>query len=183
MTPTSVRSYLSGVKFLHVALGHEFPLLKEFAIRVTLRGINRIALHCPVRAPPVTPHILFKLIQHSFSPDSYPEEITFSCTFLFAFFLLARISNIFPVSACSFDSRKHLCRGDIVSAPRGLTVTFKWSKTNQTGSRHLQLLLVEIPNLPLCPVAVSPYVCIHSCTFQYVCLCSSILGRVSFSHH
>ena len=80
MTPASVRNYLSGVKFLHIALGHEFPLLKEFAIRVTLGGVDRIVLHCPVRAPPVTPHI-FKLVQHSFSPDSSPEEITIRVPF------------------------------------------------------------------------------------------------------
>jgi len=127
MTPASVRNYLSGVKFLHVALGHVFPSLKEFVIRVTLRDIDRIGLHCAVRAPPVTPHILFKLVQHSFSPDSSPEEIIFSCVFLFAFFLLARISNIVPVSVRSFDPPKHLRRGDIVLVPHGITVTFKWS--------------------------------------------------------
>ena len=107
----------------------------------------------------MTPHILFKLVQHSFSPDSSPEEITFSCAFLFAFFLLARISNIVPASVRSFDSRKHLCKGDIVSAPPGITVTFKWLTTNQTGLRHLQLPLVDIPNSPLCPVTMFHRMC------------------------
>jgi len=183
MTPASVRNYLSGVKFLHIAPGHKFPSLKEFAIRVTLGGVDRVVLHCPVRAPPVTPHI-FKLVQHSFSPDFSPEEITFSCAFLFAFFLLARISNIVPVSVCSFDSHKHLCRGDIVSAPRGLTVMFKWSKTNQTGSCHLQLPLVEIPNLPLYPVAMFHRMCAlipaHSSMPAFVL---QSLDRSLFSYH
>ena len=87
LTPASVRNYLSGVKFLHVALGHDFPSLRTFSIRITLRGIDRMALHCPTRAPPVTPSILFSLIQLSRSVDSSPEYITFSCAFLFAFFL------------------------------------------------------------------------------------------------
>ena len=30
LTPESVRNYLSAAKFLHVALGHDFPSLKEF---------------------------------------------------------------------------------------------------------------------------------------------------------
>lgn len=124
LTPASVRNYLSGVKFLHVALGLDFPSLKTFVIRVTLRGIDRIALHCPVRAPPVTPDILLSLVQSSCLADSSSEDITFSCAFLFAFFLFARISNIVPFSHRSFDHRKHLCRGDIVSAPHGLIVTF-----------------------------------------------------------
>ena len=159
MTPASVRNYLSGVKFLHVAVGYDFPSLKTFAIRITLRGIERLALHCPSRAPPVTPSILLSLVQSSCSPDSSPEYITFSCAFLFAFFLFARVSNIVPFSTRSFDGRKHLCRGDIVSASHGLIVIFKWSKTNQTGSRHLQLPLVAIPNSPLCPVTMFNRMC------------------------
>ena len=110
-------------------------------------------------APPVTPCILFSLIQLSRSVDSSPEYITFSCAFLFAFFLMARISNIVPLSTRSFDCRKHLCRGDIVSAPHGLTVAFKWSKTNQTGIRHLLLPLVAMPNSPLCPVKMFHRMC------------------------
>ena len=159
LTPASVRNYLSGVKFLHVALGHDFPSLRTFSIRITLRGIDRMALHCPTRAPPVTPSILFSLIQLSRSVDSSPVYITFSCAFLFAFFLMARISNIVPLSTRSFDCRKHLCRGDIVSAPHGLTVAFKWSKTNQTGIRHLLLPLVAMPNSPLCPVKMFHRMC------------------------
>lgn len=159
ITPASVRNYLSGVKFLHVALGQEFPSLKTFAIRITLRGIDRIALHCPVRAPPITPSLLLLLVQSSRSPNSSPEDITFSCAFLFAFFLIARISNIVPFSKRSFDCRKHLCRGDIVSAPHGLSVTFKWSKTNQTGKHHLQLPLVETPDSLLCPVKMFHRMC------------------------
>lgn len=181
LTPDSVRNYLSGAKFLHIALGHDFPSLKEFAIRVTLRGIDRLALHCPVRAPPVTPCILFLLVQNSCSPDSSLEEITFSCAFLFAFFLLARISNIVPASVRSFDPRKHLCRGDIVPAPHGLTVTFKWSKTNQTGSRHLQLPLVAIPNSPSCPVLMFHRICtlVPACSAAPAFVLPSLDGSLS----
>ena len=118
-----------------------------------------MVLHCPTYAPPVTPSILFSLIELSRSVDSSPEYITFSCAFWFAFFLMARISNIVPLSTRSFDCRKHLCRGDIVSAPHGLTVAFKWSKTNQTGIRHLLLPLVAMPNSPLCPVKMFHRMC------------------------
>ena len=102
LTPASVRNYLSGFKFLHVPLGHDFPSLRTFSIRITLRGIDRMVLHCPTRAPPVTPSILFSLIQLSCRVDSSPEYITFLCAFLFAFFLMARISNIVPLSTRSF---------------------------------------------------------------------------------
>ena len=141
-------------------MGYDFPSLRTFAIRITLRGIERLTLHCPSRPPPpVTPSILLSLVQSVCSPDSSPKYITFSCTFLFAFFLFARVSNIVPFSTRSFDGRKRLCRGDIVSASHGLIVIFKWSKTNQTGSCHLQLPLVAIPNSPLCPVTMFNRMC------------------------
>ena len=155
LTPASVRNYLRWFKFLDVPLGHDFPLLRTFSIRITLRGMDRMALHFPMRAPPVTPSILFSLIQLSCRVDSSPEYITFLC----AFFLMGRISNIVPLCTRSFDCRKHLCRGDIVSAPHGLTVAFKWSKTNQTGIRHLLLPLVAMPNSPLCPVKMFHRMC------------------------
>lgn len=158
LTPASVRNYLSGVKRLHVASGFEFPSLSSLPLRLTLRGIDRLALHCPNRAPPVTPEILFSLINFSGSSSS-GDEVSFSCAFLFAFFLFARISNIVPPSSSLFDPRKHLCRGDISPAPHGLNVVFKWSKTNQTGCRQLMLPLVRIPNSPLCPVAMFSRMC------------------------
>lgn len=158
-TPVSVRNYVSGVKFLHVASGLDFPSLSSFPLRLTLRGIDRLAFHCPVRAPPVTPEILLSIIRFTTSPSSSGEDVSFSCAFLFAFFLFARVSNIVPASSSSFDPRKHLCREDISLAPHGLNVVFKWSKTNQTGSRRLILPLVRIPNSPLCPVAMFSRMC------------------------
>ena len=53
MTPPSIRNYLSGVKFLHVSLWYPFPDLSTHEIQVTLRGIDRLAQHCPLRAPPL----------------------------------------------------------------------------------------------------------------------------------
>ena len=61
MTPPSIRNYLSGVKFLHVPLGYPFPDLSTHEIQVTLRGIDRLAQHYPLRAPPpppITPPLL-----------------------------------------------------------------------------------------------------------------------------
>ena len=61
MTPPSIRNYLSGVKFLHVSLGYPFPDLSTHEIQVTLRGIDRLAQHSPLRAPPPHPPQLHPL--------------------------------------------------------------------------------------------------------------------------
>ena len=53
-----------------------------------------------------------------------------------------------PVSARS----KHLCRGDIKITSFGLSVSFKWSKANQTGTKVLALPLLSNSDHLLCPV-------------------------------
>ena len=129
MTPQSVRNYLSGVKLLHVVTGFDFPFYETFELRLTLRGLDRIHRHLPSRAPPVTPNLLCALVQCWGSQFDF----VFNCAFLFAFFLFACISNLVPVSARSFDPAKHLWCGDIKITSFGLSVSFKWSKTNQNG--------------------------------------------------
>ena len=149
MTSQSVRNYLSGVKLLHVFAGFEFSFYDEPELKLTLRGLDRILKRSPSRAPPVTPAFLRDLVtgaNHSLS------DLVFSCAFLFAFFLFARISNLAPASFGSFDPTKQLCRGDIVVTRFGLLITFKWSKTNQTGAKSLKLPLSYTSDPALCPV-------------------------------
>ena len=55
MAPPSIRNYLSGVKFLHVSLGYPLLDLSTHEIQVTLRDTDRLAQHCPLRAPPLHP--------------------------------------------------------------------------------------------------------------------------------
>ena len=105
--------------------------------------------HAPSRAPPVTPELVQELIKCA---TYSPHDLVFSCAFLFAFFLFAQISNLAPASVSSFDPSKQLCRGDIVVTRFGLSVSFKWSKTNQTGSKLLKVPLLYTSDPHLCPV-------------------------------
>ena len=63
-----------------------------------------------------------------------------------------RIFNLAPASVNSFDPSKQFCWGDILVTRFGLSVSFKWSKTNQTGARLLKLPLVYTADPNLCPV-------------------------------
>lgn len=100
--------------------------------------------------PPITPHLLGVLV--NFGSHLDPVDVTFSCAFVFAFFLFARISNLVSDSRCHIDDYHCLHRGDIEPSHYGLCVKFSWSKTNQFGNRALELPLLSIPNSPLCPV-------------------------------
>ena len=150
LCPDTIRNYLSGVKLLHLFMGADYPYTKEFVLSLTLRGVSRTALHTPSRAPPVTPGILLQLFHSSSAQD--PIASTLFCAYLFAFFLMARLANIVPQSRRSFDPKRNLTRGDVVSDARGLIVTFKATKTIQFGERKLHIPLLRIPGSPLCPV-------------------------------
>jgi len=65
---------------------------------------------------------------------------------------MARLANIVPESAESFDPRRHLTRGDIAVTSHGLLVTFKCTKTIHFGERLLHIPLLRIAGSPLCPV-------------------------------
>ena len=66
---------------------------------------------------------------------------------------MARLANIVPKSATSFDPHRHLTRGDVAVTAHGLLVTFKCTKTIQFGERRLHIPLLRIADSPLCPVS------------------------------
>lgn len=106
---------------------------------------------------PVTPELLRELLKCA--PFTSLRDLVFSSAFLFAFFLFARISNLAPASVGSFDPKKDLCRGDIVVTSFGLLVSFKWSKTNQTGAKPLTIPSLSISDSYLCPVRAYLLMC------------------------
>ena len=81
-----------------------------------------------------------------------PVDVTYWCLFLFMFFLMARKSNMVPVSLTEFDPHKQLLRQDEVIFKEILLVFVKWSKTNHSGNRLLKIPLTAIPGSILCPV-------------------------------
>lgn len=153
----SIRSYLSGVSLLHKFLGVDYPHTGCFALRLTLRGLERLVSHAPSRAAPITPEILLGI--HRFLDLSSPEHSTIWCLFLFAFFLMARSSNLVCKSVATFDPCKQLLRRDIFKSPSCLLVLLKWSKTNQSRRRRVQIPLLPLEGNVLCPVKAFTNMC------------------------
>lgn len=156
-TPKSVSNYVVGVKLLHLMGGFEPPSLQSFEFRITMKGIERLAKHTPNRAPPIIPEILQQLAAVCDLTDRM--EVTFLCSFLFTFFLFARVSNIVPTSSAKFDVNMHLCRGDIFETSSGLLVLFKWTKTIQFNQRRLFIPLVSLQGSNICPVHMFHKMC------------------------
>ena len=152
VTSNSIRNYLNGVRVLHLYLGHEFTFLQHFIVRITLRGIARLLPHTPKQALAITVTTLLRV--HSCLDFSSPYEIVVFTAALFAFFLMARLSNILPASQAAKDLRKALCRKHIRLIEGNLLVVFNWSKTIQFGERKLVVPLIPFPGSPICPVSL-----------------------------
>lgn len=146
----SVKNYISGVKTLHQVLDVKFPSENMYQLTLVLRGMARSCPHLPQKALPMTPQILQDM--YKFLDVTKSVDATYWCVFLFMFFLMARKSNMVPVSLADFDPHKQLLRQDVKVLKGALLVFIKWSKTNQFGNRLLMIPLAAIPSSILCPV-------------------------------
>ena len=79
------------------------------------------------------------------------EHGTMWCLFLFAFLLMARKSNLVPMSKCDFDPSKILLRKNIFVGQDVIIVLIKYTKTIQFRERQLRIPVLSIPGSPLCP--------------------------------
>jgi integrase len=156
-TTAAIKNYISGVKLLHLYADQPFPHIGSFGLQLVLKGLARLNPHCPKQAFPITPPILLQFVTHL--NLAQPTHATLWCLYLFAFFLMARKSNLVPLHAYSFDISKQLARQHVQQTSQGLVVSFHWSKTIQFGQRILQIPLLPIPSSPLCPVTAYLNMC------------------------
>ncbi len=84
---------------------------------------------------------------------SLPLQATLRCSFISAFFLFTRKSNMVPPS-CKFNKSKHLCRRYIMIDKNQVVIYIKWSKIIQVQDRYLLIPLVHIPASPFCPCSI-----------------------------
>lgn len=148
LKPPSIRNYLSGVKLLHIFMGHEYRFTDSFHLHLTIRGIERIHQYVPRRAIPVTIQTLLSVqtLSHTFSPL---QRTVFACGLLL-FFTLARAGSILP-SSTHTPSSQFLTSRRINLCKEGLLVTLIHTKNIQFGKRRLHIPLLRTDS-PICPV-------------------------------
>jgi len=147
----SIRNYVSGVRTMHQLLGFPLEKVNQFILNLTLKGISRIKCHKIKQALPITPELLLKIYLALDKSDI--NYIVYWCLFVFAFFLLARKSNLVPTTTEDLLHKRFLLREDVSIDKNKLLVSMKWTKTIQFGQRVLVTPLVVVMNSPLCPVA------------------------------
>ena len=135
-----LKHLLSSVRFLHQALGVQFPE-DNFQIDMTMQGLKRKLARVPFQVLPITPQVLrdiYKLLDMRKNSD-----LALWCSFLTSFFGLLRKSNAVPEKT-DFDPSKVLIRRNLtVDLPTNMVYMYLgFSKTNQFGARDL---VVPIP--------------------------------------
>ena len=146
----SVRSYLSGIKTIHVLSNVKPPDMKNVEVRLTLRGLNRI-LNYPVKqAQPLTPEILSNL--YVYLDMNKRKDLVFWGLLLVGFFAMLRKSNLVSDTKESFNGEKQLTRGHVTFSGNIAILKVTWAKNIQFRERVLEIPLFPINNSLLCPV-------------------------------
>ena len=134
LAPSTIRSYLSAVRFLHVSNGHRDPLAGTLQLDLMLRGVRRSKPGKKDNRLPITPFILEKVYEVlNRNPGDYENNLLWAACCL-GFFGFLR-SGEFTTPSRDYDPSWHLSVRDITvdstSNPTWLQVTIKGSKTDQ----------------------------------------------------
>lgn len=145
----SIRNYISGVKTFHAMLGFSTDHIDSYMVNLSLKGIARLNPHAVKRAEPMTIAILFHL--YDYLDFAIEDNVRYWCLFLFAFFLVARKSNLVPTSKDDICAGKFLQFKDITVFEDYLLVKFRWSKTIQFGERQIECPVIKLLDKRICP--------------------------------
>ncbi|XP_053388933.1 uncharacterized protein LOC128551982 [Mercenaria mercenaria] len=131
----SIRNYISGVKTMHAMLGYGIEHINIYLLNLSLKGMARLNPRQVKRAEPITIEILLGIYENM--DFSVKSNIVYWCLFLFAFFLLARKSNLVPTSKHDITGGRFLALKDREYFDNYILVHINWSKTIQFGE-HIQ---------------------------------------------
>ena len=123
------KNVLSSVKYIHTAMGHEFPT-NNFGLEATLQGIKRRLKGTPLFVLPIDPTILRRMYKHI--NIEKVQDLSLWCSILVAFYCLFRKANVVPKDS-DFDPDCVLKRSDVVidNESRNILIYVNFSKTNQ----------------------------------------------------
>ena len=153
LSASTVRSYLSAVRFLHVSSGHGDPLTGRLQLDLLLRGIRKSKPAGKDNRLPVTPLVLEKMYGVlNRNPSEYENKLLWAACCL-GFFGFLR-SGEFTAPSRGYDPSWHLSEQDIAvdstTNPTWLQITIKGSKTDQL--RQGVNIVVGRTSSHICPV-------------------------------
>ena len=122
----------------------------DIRVKLTLKGLEKLKRHIPLRKLPITPGMFLKFRSHLDFRNS--AHVALWAALLFGFFTFFRTANLCPPSRETFSSFSTLSRNDITFTSWGAAITVTWTKTRQSEDTALVVPIPYIPNSDLCPV-------------------------------
>ena len=151
---STIRSYLSGVRNLHITNGLPDPLPGSLRLNLVLNGIRRVKVHPPKVKIPVTPLVLHRLSKVFLSTQADVNKVMMWAACCVGFYGFLRTAE-FTVPNGKFDPSCHLAIKDVAidchTSPSLLQIRIKMSKTDQY--KHGTFVYMAITHNELCPVA------------------------------
>lgn len=156
---STIKSYLSAVRFLHISEGLDDPFQPSLnRLQYVLQGIKRCESQERSKERerlPITPNILRRIKSVWDQSASDPDIVMLWAACCLGFFGFLRAGEMTVPSDASYDPSVHLSRSDIAvdnpGAPTVIRVTIKQSKTDPFR-KGVNLFLGKT-STDLCPVA------------------------------
>ena len=93
---------------MQILLGFKVDHINYFILNLSVKGMAKLKRYCVRQAAPMTPEILLQI--GSVLDCKNQDSLVYWCLFLFAFFLLARKSNLVPTSSKDQKNRHYLLK-------------------------------------------------------------------------
>jgi hypothetical protein len=147
MTPKTIDIYMNIIRILHEEAGLTNPLLANYEVRMTKRGVTRDLGTPSKQKAPITVALLYTILDWSQPPD-----VAFWAAVLVGFFGYLRKSSLLPTTF-NTPKTKRLCRSDVMNIKLdSFMLHCRHSKTNQFGQRLHIIPFAICPDARLCPI-------------------------------
>ena len=144
-----VANNISAIKanFVMYSLDHSF--LDHPRVRYFLKSMKMSRPLSVTDRPIMTVDTLHSFIS---ACKFIPFGNIYAAVFLIAYFGFLRISNLAPHAYKDFDQSRHLTPSDVTFSKHFMSLSLKWSKTNQFRDKIQTITLPRLKHSILCPV-------------------------------
>ena len=153
VAPSTIRTYLAGVRHLHITRGLPNPLEKSPRLDLAIAGAKRLTHQKNHVRLPITPLILQRM-RGVMCLDQHNHKMLWAASLL-GFYGFLRSAEFTVPAAQAYDLTSHLSPQDIAVDshynPSVIRVRIKKSKTDQFGQGTY--VYIGKTNTDLCPVA------------------------------
>ena len=142
-----VKNYVVGIRTLHKLLGIDTLAFKDVMVHLMWMGLECNWVNPVHISAPITPQVLRDIHDNFYL--AIDSHVVFWAACLVGFFILARKSNLVPVS--KFEPGKQLATKHIKVLENKLEVELHWMKTRRPMQGLIVYPLHKIPGSNLCP--------------------------------